>query len=407
MLPAELVVASRFLREGRVQTLLILSGASMGVAVVLFLIGLLAGLEKSLIEQTLSAQAHIVVEGQRDPPEHARPAQADELTISRMTPGDTRPVRLRDGEAVLARLERMPGVRAASSVASTSAFALRGALREPVVLQGVDSQRHQQIVNLEERLVDGRVDLGGDSVLIGRGLARNLSLSVGDTFRLTGPEGVDAVVRVAGVAAFGVSAADDSWVFTSIRRAQALGGLGDEITRIDVQVRDPGAASDIAARMRATVQADIASWQERNPDLLAGIRAQGSSGTVINIFVALAVALGIASVLAVSVVQRRGEIGVLRATGTPARTILVIFLWQGAIVGTIGSLVGSALGVTLLELFVRFVRDEQGEALFPIVVTARMVGTACLLAMGTGVLAAIAPARSAAALDPVDAIRER
>lgn len=407
MLPAELLVAARFLREGRVQTLLILSGASMGVAVVLFLTALLAGLEVSLVQQTLSAQAHIVVEGQRDQPGPARPRAPAELVVARVVAGETRPVRLRDGEAIQARLKRVPGVRAVSPVAATSAFALRGALREPVVVQGVDLQRHEEIVALSERLVEGRLEVGGDGVVIGRGLARDLTLGVGDTFRLLGPEGVDAVVRVAGVAAFGVSAADDGWVFTSIRRAQVLGSLGDELTRIDVQVHDPANALNVAERMRTTVQADVSSWQERNPDLLAGIRAQGSSGTVINIFVALAVALGIASVLAVSVVQRRGEIGVLRATGTPARVVLVIFLWQGAIVGVVGSLLGSALGVALLELFVRFVRDEQGEALFPIVVSIRMVASACLLAIGTGVVAALAPARSAARLNPVDAIRER
>ncbi|TVR02123.1 MAG: ABC transporter permease [Deltaproteobacteria bacterium] len=406
-MPPELVVALRFLQEGRAQTALILAGASMGVAVVLFLTGLLAGLEVSLIDQTLSAQAHIVVEGRRDRPEGVRPRAAGELVVIREVPGATRPVLLRGGGEMVGRLERVSGVRAVSPVAATSAFALRGALREPVVVQGVEPARHEAIVGLEERLVGGRLDTSGDGAVIGRGLARALALEVGDTFRLTGPEGVDSVMRVMGIARFGVSAADDGWVFTSVRRAQVLGGLGDEITRIDIQVEDPGDAREVAGRIRGGLEAEVASWQERNPDLLAGIRAQGTSGTVINLFVALAVALGIASVLAVSVVQRRGEIGVLRATGTPARTVLTIFLWQGALVGIIGSLVGSAVGVGLLELFVRFVRDETGEALFPIVVTWRMVAAACILALGTGLVAAIAPARSAARLDPVTAIRDR
>jgi lipoprotein-releasing system permease protein len=407
MMPPELVVAMRFLREGRAQTMLIFSGAAVGVAVVLFLSSLLAGLEASLIESTLSAQAHIVVEATRDAPSPVRPRRAGEFVSVRTVPGDTRPVRLPDAERLVSEIEATPGVRAVSAVAGTSAFAQRGALREPVVVQGVDISRHEAVVPISERILDGSATVSSDGVVVGSGLARLLALRVGDTFRLTGPGGTEATARVRGIASFGVQAADDGWVFASTRRAQVLGTLGDELTRIDVQVDDPAEARDLARSLRARVDADVSSWQERNPDLLAGIRAQGSSGAVINLFVALAVALGIASVLAVSVVQRRGEIGVLRATGTPTSTVWTIFLWQGAIVGLVGSILGTALGVTLLELFITFVRDENGDALFPVIVTWPRVALACLLAIATGLVAAVAPARAAARMDPVDAIRDR
>ena len=404
MMPAELVVALRLLREGRSQTLLIFSGAALGVAVVLFLTALLAGLEASLVDRTLSTQAHVVIEGRRDVPSTVRPD--DGVVLSRhVDPGFVRPVLLRDVEPLVRRLDARPDVRAASPVAATSAFAMRGGLREPILLQGVESERHELVVRFEERLVDGRVDLTGDQALIGAGLAESLGVGVGDTLRVVGPVGADGVFRVVGVARFGVAAADDAWVFVSVRRAQSLGGLGDNTTRVDVLLREPGLAGAVAASLRRDVDADVSSWQERNPELLSAIRAQASSGIVINAFVALAVALGIASVLVVSVVQRRGEIGVLRATGTRRSTVMRIFLWQGALVGLVGSVVGVALGAVLVQVFVQVVRDETGAPLFAVTVTPQQALAASLLATVTGLLAAWVPARSASRLNPVDAIK--
>ena len=126
---------------------------------------------------------------------------------------------------------------------------------------------------------------------------------------------------------------------------------------------------------------------------------------MIRFFVTLAVALGIASVLVVSVVQRQREIGILRAMGTPRQRILAVFLLQGGIVGLGGSLLGTALGAALAVGFTRVARNADGSPLFPIVLQPELFVSSAALATLVGVLAAWLPARRAARLDPVEAIR--
>jgi lipoprotein-releasing system permease protein len=142
-----------------------------------------------------------------------------------------------------------------------------------------------------------------------------------------------------------------------------------------------------------------------NAELLTGLSAQSSSKSMIQFFVVLAVALGIASVLIVSVVQKSREIGILRAVGTSRRRVLRIFLIQGAVLGLFGSFVGSALGAALSKLFEGLARGPDGAAKFPVQLDAQLFVLATVLATGVGLLAAVLPARRASRLDPASAIR--
>ena len=135
------------------------------------------------------------------------------------------------------------------------------------------------------------------------------------------------------------------------------------------------------------------------------MNAQSVSTGLIRGIVLVVVVLGIASVLVVSVVQKRREIGILRAMGATRGQMVRVFLVQGAIVGAVGSLLGLLLALAMILLFTAFVRGSDGQPLFPIVLPLSLAVQVALIATVCGVLAAIAPARRAAAMDPAEAIR--
>jgi lipoprotein-releasing system permease protein len=126
---------------------------------------------------------------------------------------------------------------------------------------------------------------------------------------------------------------------------------------------------------------------------------------MIQVFVILAVALGIASVLAVSVVQKAREIGILKATGTLTRSVTRVFLLQGAVLGTAGSLIGIAIGTTLALFFAGLARNPDGSATFPVDLNLWLYARSVAVALTVGVLSAILPARRAARMDPATVIR--
>ena len=185
-----------------------------------------------------------------------------------------------------------------------------------------------------------------------------------------------------------------------MKQAQALLGIPGGITVIDLTVKDIFAAQRIAEQVGRLTALKAESWIKTNAQLMNALSAQSLSTNMIIVFVAISVAFGIASVLSVSVVQRTREIGILRATGATQQQILRVFLLQGAVFGLIGSAVGCLVSYLLVWVFNRF-----GPGLFYIPVPASLLIFAVLLATLTGLIAAAVPARKAAALDPVKAIR--
>ncbi|MFP5467943.1 MAG: ABC transporter permease, partial [Gammaproteobacteria bacterium] len=186
---------------------------------------------------------------------------------------------------------------------------------------------------------------------------------------------------------------------------QSLLALPGGATTIDMSLHDVWAAQALTESLRHRLPYQVESWQENNAQLLSALNAQSVSTDVIRAVVLVVVVLGIASVLVVSVVQKGREIGILRAMGATRGQILRVFLLQGAVVGAIGSVVGLLLAVILIWLFTTFVRGSDGLPLFNITLQPSLAAQVALLATLCGVLAAIAPARRAAAMDPAQAIR--
>ena len=154
-LPFAWLVALRFLREGRTQTALILAGVSAGVAVIIFLSALITGLQASIIGRTLGTQAHVVV---RPPEDVARPVlDRDGAGVAATI--EKRAQRLRSidqWERLLPAIEATPGVVAASPMVSGPAFAVRGTANKSVALLGVDPDRYERIVRIQDYMVQGR-----------------------------------------------------------------------------------------------------------------------------------------------------------------------------------------------------------------------------------------------------------
>ncbi|MDP3335970.1 MAG: FtsX-like permease family protein [Rhodoferax sp.] len=401
-LPFALMVSLRYLREGRMQTVLILAGVTAGVAVIIFLTTLISQLQASIIDKTLGSQAHIVLKAAQAVNRTTLPS---DQTAAIIQPRAQRLRAIDQWSAVAQLVAQTPGVLAVSPMLSGAGFAARADASQPIAMMGIDSQAYQRIVRMEKYLKAGRFEVSGANAVIGVELAKDLGVTVGDKVRLVTMDGRNDLFSIAGIFDIGNRDLNRRWVFISVKVAQTLLDLPGGITQIDLRVADLFAAEAIARPLQAQTGLQVESWMQSNAQLLSALNSQSISNNLIRAFVTVIVAVGIASVLVVSVVQKRREIGILRAMGASPQRIMAVFLLQGGFYGLLGSALGSGLALGLLNFFSRITRNADGSVLVSPDLDMAVVLSACALALGVGLLAAALPARRAAKLDPVQAIR--
>lgn len=396
--------ALRFLWEGRLQTLFIIGGITIGVAVIVFMSAMLAGLEANFIKRVLTSQPQI----QLLPPDQvARPLRDEPGTVADaiVQRPSQRILSIDQWRTIQRRMLAMPEVTVVAPVASGSALAVRGSASRSVTVTGIEPDSYLQIVKLPDYLVAGRLRLSSDDIIIGIELARNLGVGLGDKIVLSAANGPSRVLTITGLVDFGNKPVNQRNTYVALRTAQSLLNMIGGVTTIDLAVRDIYAAEATAQQIQASTGVQADSWIKTNAQFFTAVRAQKNTNTLIRVFVGLSVAFGIAAVLIVSVIQRSRDIGILRAMGATRGQVLRLFLLQGGLLGFLGSMIGATLGASALVYWHSVTRQADGSEIFPLIIEPRLFLATAVLATLTGVLAAMAPALRAAGLDPVEAIR--
>jgi lipoprotein-releasing system permease protein len=400
----ELIVAFRFMREGLVQTALIILGVGLGGGVIVFMSAALAGLETNIVRRTLNYQSPIVI---LPSDQVARPlrAPAGVEIAAQVQPRSQRLRSIDQWQKIRDQVERMRDVTAVTPIVAGPGFALRGDATKSVTITGIEPETYFRVIALDEKIVAGRHDVGPLDIIIGVELARDLGAAVGDKFRLATASGANSTLTVTGIFDFGNKGVNERNVYVALRSAQNLLDLVGGASAIDVRVRNPFEAETIAQTIRAATDLQVESWIVTNAQFFTAMRAQILTNTTIRFFVGLTVALGIASVLVVSVIQKSKEIGILRAMGTSREQVLRVFLIQGGFMGLAGSVLGLAIAWGFLLVWRAIAVNPDGTPMFIIIMEPSLFAMAAAGSTLVGLLAAVAPARRAARLDPVVAMR--
>ena len=386
------------------QTLFIIAGVSIGVAVIVFMSALLAGLQANFIKRVLTSSPHIQL---IPADEIARPLRGGTGVIEAAIV--QRPAqRLRSidqWQKVRAQLLTWPEITNVSPSVSAAALAVRGSASRSITMTGINAEVYFNIVRLPDYIVAGQPRVNSDDIIVGLDLAKDLGVTVGDKLTVTSATGASRLLTISGIFDLGNKGANMRSTYVGLRTAQALANLPGGVTSIDLTVTDVYAAETIARAVQAATGVQSDSWIKTNAQFFTAVNAQQTSNTMIRMFVGLSVAFGIASVLVVSVIQRSRDIGILRAMGSSQGQVLRIFLLQGGLLGFAGSLIGTAMGTGALIFWHSSLRQADGSEIFPLVLEPSLFVSAMVLAALTGVAAAAVPAWRAAKLDPVVAIR--
>jgi lipoprotein-releasing system permease protein len=379
MLPIR--IAWRFLTTSKVQSALIVGGIAVGIAVQVFVGSLITSLQANLIDQTIGSSPH--------------------LTIS--DPKDGQPVEYSD--LVKRVIERTGGITAVAPVRVISALYTVDTERVPLQITGGSLPAIDSIYRVRERTVMGTASLAAGRIVIGSDLAKKYGLSVGDPMRLSTGSGSPLSLTVSGIVDLGSSAANLRTAFTGPEFPQsALGFRSDQYTAIQTRLSDPFAAGSVASGWRRSLpEVRVSDWQTDNKDLLTALQSQSASSYMIQAFVLIAVALGIASTLAISAVQKTRQIGILKALGMADGQTALVFVWESAILGIIGTAAGVGLGWLLTFGFTA--GTSGSPAGFPINLQPSFVLLSASVGLAVALLSSVIPSRATGRLDPIEVIQ--
>lgn len=404
MLSFESMIAWRFLKESRSQTILILLGIIIGVSVQIFLSSLISGLQQNLIEQTVGDSPHIMLRAQENSPQSILQKGNQSLVIP-VIAAAKKDAYILSYQPILKKLDTYSDLKVVSPLVDGSGFITKAEVSRPIVVKGVFLERADSIYKIIQRINTGKAVLGGTGVLIGRSLAEDLKIETGSIIEIRTSGGNSGTFAVNGIFDFENNAINSSWIFMDIYRSQALFELNGAISRIEMQIEQVFQSEIISQKIKNDFPDFlIETWQTNNRQLLSALQSQSASSYMIQFFVLLAVTLGIASVLAIAAVQKSREIGILKAMGTRTSSASRIFLIQGAVLGLTGSILGSLVGVGLIKLFQ--IASQSGGALsFSIRVEFQTALTLIIISTIASIGAALFPARKAASLVPIEVIR--
>jgi lipoprotein-releasing system permease protein len=393
-------------------TVLTMIVVSVSVILVIFLSSLIEGLRLQLVAETTGAIPHIVVKPlEKEPIAPNSLSTPDRLVLGKRTPWTRQREKIEDWRRWSHFIAGFSDeIAAVSPSVDGQGFAAVAETREAVRIYGVEPEKFDQIVSIQENLTAGRFyRLAPGEVVIGRGLGDTLGIVVGDRLRVTTSIGTSSDKRVAGVFSTGFGQLDDGALIMPIGDAQSLYGLGSAVTSIGIRTADVFRADMLADRIARQVPYEVRSWTDDNQRLLGALEAQKRSSDMITFFTAVAAAFAIASILIVLVTNKLTEIGILKAMGATRRQIRTIFALQGTMLATFGGLIGTGLGMLLVEGLSRIEVEKAGtgrvEGLFPFALTPELIIGTIVMAALLGFLAALLPAKQAAEVDPIEVIR--
>lgn len=382
-------IAVRFLKSGKFQTWFIILGIAIGVSVQVFIGSLISGLQKSLVDKTIGSSSQITIV-----------AETGEY--------------INDYNTIINSLEgSVEGIRVYTPTLTARGTLLEGTNTSPVVLRGFQFDTANQIYSFDEKIVEGRLPNSANEIAIGIGFKDNLDISLNDQLSFEIPTKGITTVTVVGFFDFKVSAINTAWGITLLDTVQTALGVGNVVDSIESQIEEDLIfdAEEISAAVKAQFVNSgdgvptVTNWIENNEELLSGLQGQSISSIMIQVFVMISVVLAIASILAIIVMQKSKQIGILKAMGIQNLDSSLIFLFEGLILGVLGAVFGVLLGLGLSYAFTTFALNSDGTPVVPLFIDPGFIALSAMIAVAASLGASLIPARKSSKLSVIEVIR--
>jgi len=416
MLPYELFIGLRYLKAKRKQTFISIItffsiiGIMLGVMALIVVLAVMDGFGHEIREKILGTNAHIF--------------------LYKYGSG------IRDYREVIKQVEEVPGVIAAAPFVSAQVMLSGAGGVAGAFVRGIDPPLERKVSTLQKSIREGTIDsLNRDAIgrppgiIIGKELAKTLGIFLGDTITVISPLGDITPVgmtprvkrfKVTGIFEYGMFEFDSTFAYISLPSAQEFLRIGDAATTIEITVKDIYQAGTIAERIKGKLGAAYFTkdWMEMNKKLFSALKLEKLMMVILLSLIVGVAAFNIITTLIMVVMEKHHDIAILKSLGARRGSIMKVFVFEGIIVGLVGTFLGALFGLLiahnlgaitgLLEWLFGF-KAMPGDVYWLNQLPSRVdpldVVIVISIAMGISLLATLYPAWKAASLDPTEALR--
>jgi lipoprotein-releasing system permease protein len=408
-------ISIRYLLSHLRQTLVCIAGVTISVVMFIAMDAMMQGFSDKFIIETVESSGHVTV--------HDEPREKETKILEKVYTDPNALIamvgvkprdeikKIKNPTGLVATIRRMPHVLAACPVVTGDAVISYGSKTYAIQVNGVEPDQQVKVTTIGEKVTQGafdRLKKTADGIVLGRGIAQTIGARIDDSITLTSPTGGKTFAKVVGIFDTGVTPVDYSRSYMQLSAAQTLLGKKSIINEIVIRLDDYNLAQDVAQQIESVSGYKTYSWQEANENFLKIFRIQ----TIITFFITGALlvvaAFGVLNILIMAVLERVNDIAILKSFGYSRGDVTQIYLFQGLVIGLVGSLVGLGIGKLAVEGLRRLPVQVEGLVKSDGLLMSESASQYVMAFVGSMLvvlLAAVYPARRAAKYDPVEVIR--
>jgi lipoprotein-releasing system permease protein len=411
-------IAKTHLLAKKKQTMVAALGVTFGIGMFIIMMSFMTGLNILLDGLVLNRTPHIQIYNKTAPTEK-QPSDSyfdptANINIIRSVKPKTRLERIHNALPILSELKKNNYVKGATPQTICKVFYLAGSNNLNGVISGIDINEEVRLFNFKDYVVKGDVNSlrkKKNSILLGAGIAKKLSLSVGDNIQITSTGGSTFSLNIGGIYQSGLAEVDDIQSYVNLKMAQQILSVGGNyISRIHVKLNDMNDAIPFSNQIESLYDVEALDIKTANAQFDTGSDIRTLISYAVSITLLIVAGFGIYNILNMFIYEKMNDIAILKATGFTGSDVLYIFIIQALFIGVLGAILGISIGYGA-SLFIDSIPFNT-EALptvktYPINYDPFFYITGILFALISTFFAGYFPAQKAKRIDPIDIIRSQ
>lgn len=407
-----LSISKTHLKTRRKQTIIAAMGVMFGIASYVIMLGFMTGLNELLDGLVLNRTPHVHIYNEVSPSELQPSESNTSIAFVRSIKPKNEQERIHNALPLMDHFRNQEEVRGVSPMVKVGAFYIGGKTQLNASILGVDALQEADLYRFNDYIIDGSAqDLNAqrNGIVLGKGVAKKLSLELGDMIQIGTVEGTRFQLKIVGFYQSGLGEIDNIQSFVNIKMAQQMRGVYDNfITDINIKLHDLTSAPKMAQRIREIYDKNAVDIQTANAQYETGSSIRTLISYAVSITLLVVAGFGIYNILNMLIYEKINDIAILKATGFSGRDVQLIFMFQAIIIGILGGILGLIVGYSVSALIDQ--TPFETEALptistYPVSYNPLYYIIGFTFSMVSTFFAGYFPSKKAQHIDPVEIIR--